>query len=46
LEGFCGLSCCCGKLNSTTKALSSQPIFGEGIDKTIDFFLIDGSNDF
>jgi hypothetical protein len=27
-----GVSCCCGKHNSTTKALSSQPIFGEGID--------------
>lgn len=29
-----GVSCCCGKHNSTIKALSTQPIFGEGIENS------------
>jgi hypothetical protein len=29
IVGFCGVNCCCGKHNSTTKALSSQPILAK-----------------
>jgi hypothetical protein len=32
MVGFCGVGCGCGDHNSTTKALSHQPIFGEGIE--------------
>ena len=38
IGGFC-VSWSCGDLNFTTKALLSQPVFGEGIDKGNPFLL-------
>jgi hypothetical protein len=43
MVGFCGVSCGCGDLNSTTEALSHQSIFGEGID-IYDLFTIISNN--